>query len=91
MWFVYILYSISIDKYYVGFTENLETRISRHNAGWGNFTEKGIPWELVHSEKFENKSVFNLTKLYAPNMISDILNQAMKKFCDGLGLVNMKV
>jgi len=31
MFFVYILYSASFDKYYVGQTRNLEDRIIRHN------------------------------------------------------------
>ncbi len=34
MWFTYILYSNSIDKYYVGHTNDLYWRLERHNAGW---------------------------------------------------------
>ena len=56
MYFTYILYSPSIDKYYTGYTENLGLRISRHNPGWGKFSSRGIPWKLVYNEEFENKS-----------------------------------
>ncbi|MDP3582929.1 MAG: GIY-YIG nuclease family protein [Ignavibacteria bacterium] len=56
MYFTYILYSPSIDKYYTGYTENLGLRISRHNSGWGKFSSRGIPWKLVYNEEFENKS-----------------------------------
>ena len=56
MWFTYILYSKSIDKYYVGYTDNLEWRLQRHNEGWGKFTKRGVPWQLSYFEEFENKS-----------------------------------
>ncbi len=46
MFFTYILFSFSLNKYYVGHTENIDDRFKRHNAGEGKFTKKGIPWEL---------------------------------------------
>jgi len=56
MYYVYILYSSSLKKYYVGSTENVETRINQHNAGKGNFTSKGIPWILIASILCETRS-----------------------------------
>ncbi|RMH60821.1 MAG: GIY-YIG nuclease family protein [Calditrichaeota bacterium] len=56
MWFVYILYSDSIDRYYIGSTENLDWRLERHNAGWGKYTKRGIPWRIVYTESHENKT-----------------------------------
>lgn len=56
MWLVYIIYSQKIDRFYVGATDNLEWRIERHNAGWGRFTKRGIPWKLVYSEEFNSKT-----------------------------------
>ncbi|KAF0142760.1 MAG: putative endonuclease containing a URI domain [Stygiobacter sp.] len=56
MYHTYILYSSSLDKYYVGYTQNLELRIERHNSSWGKFTSSGIPWKLVYSESFQTKS-----------------------------------
>jgi putative endonuclease len=44
---VYILYSRSLDKYYVGITEDFERRLYQHNQGKGKFTSKGIPWLLI--------------------------------------------
>ena len=55
-WFTYIIYSKTINKFYVGHTHNLDLRILRHNSGWGRFSKRGIPWELVYSEKFETKT-----------------------------------
>jgi len=56
MWFVYIIYSNKIDRYYVGYTDNLEWRLERHNQGWGRYTKRWIPWELVYNEKYNTKS-----------------------------------
>ncbi len=56
MWFTYILYSDKINKYYVGYTNDLNLRLTRHNAGWGKYTKRGIPWNLVYHESFVTKS-----------------------------------
>ena len=56
MWYTYIIYSKKIDRYYVGYTDNLEWRLERHNQGWGRYTKRGIPWELVYDEKYKTKS-----------------------------------
>jgi putative endonuclease len=55
MWFVYILYSEKLDRYYIGYTDNIPWRIERHNQGWGRFTKSGIPWQLVYFEKYSTK------------------------------------
>jgi putative endonuclease len=55
MFIVYILYSKSFDRYYVGYTNDIERRISEHNRKKGKFTDAGIPWKLVHSELFNTK------------------------------------
>ncbi|WP_019599920.1 MULTISPECIES: GIY-YIG nuclease family protein [Rhodonellum] len=56
--FVYILYSSSIDKYYVGQSENVANRIAFHNDGVRNkiWTRRGIPWELKTVFGFESKT-----------------------------------
>ena len=54
-YYTYILYSESINKYYVGYTNNFERRIIEHNRIKGKFTDNGIPWEIVHIEIFKNR------------------------------------
>ncbi|WP_075164042.1 GIY-YIG nuclease family protein [Microscilla marina] len=54
--YVYILYSPSLDRYYVGFTQNLSSRLARHNSGGSRATKPGIPWELKYSEVYETRS-----------------------------------
>jgi putative endonuclease len=56
MYHTYIIYSESIDKFYVGYTHNLTLRLERHNNGWGKYSSKGIPWKLAYSEVFTSKS-----------------------------------
>ena len=48
---VYILYSKAIDRFYVGYTENLESRVFQHNnhVFKGSFTDKAEDWEIFFS------------------------------------------
>lgn len=39
MYFVYILFSSKTEKYYIGSTDNLESRLKHHNAGATPFTK----------------------------------------------------
>ncbi len=54
--FVYIIYSNSINRYYVGVTSDIESRIKKHNSNHKGFTGKANDWELKYSEEFELKS-----------------------------------
>ncbi len=56
MYTLYILFSEKIDKFYVGYTNDMERRLTEHNRHKGKFTDSGIPWKLVYSEKFDSKS-----------------------------------
>ena len=56
MFFVYILYSESKDRHYIGYSENPERRLSYHNQGFTKSTKAGAPWKIVYTEKFETKS-----------------------------------
>ena len=49
---VYILYSSSVNTFYVGYTENVSVRIEQHNAGKSNFTSKAKDWQLMYVESF---------------------------------------
>jgi putative endonuclease len=50
MCFVYVLKSITDQKFYYGFTDNLERRLSEHNGGKVPSTRSRIPFELVYFE-----------------------------------------
>jgi putative endonuclease len=53
MAWLYILYSASRDRYYIGATVDLERRLEQHNTGRSPSTKSGLPWELVFSQQFE--------------------------------------
>ena len=55
-WFTYIIYSQSTDKFYTGYSGDLNTRLERHNDGWSKSTKSGIPWKIVYFESFQSKS-----------------------------------
>ncbi|TMI93477.1 MAG: GIY-YIG nuclease family protein [Bacteroidetes bacterium] len=52
--YCYILYSPSLDKYYVGSTTDIARRVQEHNRGKDKFTRTGRPWTLVYREEFES-------------------------------------
>ena len=56
MFYVYILKSKTTQKYYVGQTENLERRLLYHNSGYSKSTKSGIPWELIHTEEYQDRA-----------------------------------
>ncbi len=57
MFFVYVLYSPSANKFYVGYTSNLESRLLSHNLlGTKDWTKRYRPWDLVYTEPYETKS-----------------------------------
>ena len=45
-YYVYILYSPSFDKYYIGQTNNFENRLIQHNSGYEKSTSPYKPWIL---------------------------------------------
>ena len=52
MYYVYILYSKGLNKYYVGYTEDIKKRIKQHNHKLVPFTSKGVPWTCPFCEIF---------------------------------------
>jgi putative endonuclease len=55
-YFIYILYSQSRDRYYIGYSQNPEERLSEHNAGATTSTRSGVPWLLVYKEECIDKT-----------------------------------
>ena len=55
MFYVYILESLTNERHYVGHTEDMKTRLQRHNTGKVKSTKAFMPWRLVYSESFISK------------------------------------
>ena len=51
--YTYILYSLKINKYYIGACADLKRRLYEHNIGRSKFTSTGIPWILKYFKIFE--------------------------------------
>ena len=56
MFYFYILYSESIDRFYLGHTSDLMGRLRRHNAYHKGFTGMANDWKIVYQEKFITKT-----------------------------------
>ena len=53
---VYILKSLGDGSFYIGQTNNLESRLQRHNAGLEKYTKTKRPWEILWSIEVETRS-----------------------------------
>ena len=55
--YVYILRSIAEpDRYYVGLTRHLESRLGEHNRGESPSTKPYAPWQIEVATAFRDKS-----------------------------------
>ena len=57
-YYVYLIKAINsgANKSYVGYTNNLKLRITKHNSNTGAKSTKGYKWLLIYSKKFKTKS-----------------------------------
>jgi putative endonuclease len=53
---VYVLYSLSDDKFYIGFTENLKRRLAEHFSGKNISTRSRRLLRLIFCEYYLSKS-----------------------------------
>jgi len=56
MFYTYIIKSCKTNRYYVGYSEDVIKRLNQHNAGQNMSTKCGVPWNLVYTECFSNKT-----------------------------------
>jgi putative endonuclease len=57
MHYLYIIYSDSLDKYYVGETPDVEIRLAQHNNHYfkTNFTKSANDWKLSTKHEYRNR------------------------------------
>ncbi len=55
--FVYVLGSQGADGYrtYVGWTNDLDRRLEKHNSGTGARSTRGRQWALLYAERYVNR------------------------------------
>ena len=80
VFYIYILYSLNSDKYYIGMTSDVVRRIAEHNdpSRANKYTAKHIPWEL--------KLFFEISDIRGEALIVErfLKNQRSKVFLERL-------
>ena len=59
VYYVYLIKTLDglSKKSYVGYTNDLTNRISKHNSNLGAKSTKGYKWELVYKKRFLSKQM----------------------------------
>ncbi len=87
MYYVYVLQSELDNKFYTGFTKNLEKRMEEHNSGISRATKGRMPLKLIYYEfclnlkdamKRERYLKTTWGKRYIKNRISNYMEEANK-------------
>jgi len=80
MYFVYILYSPTKGKYYVGSCEDVQKRLIKHNTNHSGFTGGVLDWEIKwieeHATKFDAlKREKQIKNWKSRKMIEKLINE----------------
>jgi len=58
--YVYVLYSSTCDRYYIGQTDDLDRRVGQHNDPGNHFSKTtkmlSDPWQLIYAEKYQTRT-----------------------------------
>jgi putative endonuclease len=63
-YFVYVLQSLKTARWYIGYTSDLERRITEHNSGRSNWTKNKGPWKLIYNESFSDARTAKAREVY---------------------------
>ena len=67
MFYIYVLKSLKDNKTYIGYTNNIEVRLAKHNSGQVKSTKHRLPLKLLFSEEFETSPEARKRELYWKN------------------------
>lgn len=56
MYYVYVLKSLANNDVYIGYSDDLRSRLREHNEGKSNYTRVYRPWTLIYYEAYRNKN-----------------------------------
>lgn len=57
MFYTYIIFSKTLNKYYTGSCENIENRLNDHLNSRSTYTKTAKDWIIVHFETFDSRSL----------------------------------
>jgi putative endonuclease len=63
-YYVYVLHNLEKDFIYIGYSEDLKSRVPYHNNGKVQSTKSYLPLELVHYEAYRSKADAKRRELY---------------------------
>ena len=78
---VYILFSPAHDRYYIGQTQDMAERISRHNEGYEKATSPFAPWIIVGTIPKTTRTEAMLLERKIKNLKRERLQQFIAKYC----------
>jgi putative endonuclease len=82
-YFVYIIYSNSLDTFYKGQTKDLFDRLNRHNAGQEKATRYGTPWTLAWCTKKNSRAEAVILERKLKNLSRKRLIEFIRKYPEG--------
>ncbi|MGC9364864.1 MAG: GIY-YIG nuclease family protein [Fidelibacterota bacterium] len=50
-----MLYSESIDRFYIGISSDPDRRLDYHNSQQKGWTRRGRPWQLVYMKEYQDR------------------------------------
>jgi putative endonuclease len=80
MYSVYILFSSSLNRYYVGQTQGMELRLAKHNSKQVTSTKNGVPWKIVYKAEVSSRSL-------AMNLEKKIKKRGAGRYLSDIGIV----
>jgi len=80
MYSVYIIQSEKTNRYYIGYTNNIDDRLKHHNSGANKSTKPGIPWKIIYTENCVDKKSAWLRERQIKSYKG---GEAFKKLIDG--------
>ena len=87
MFYVYVIYSLKSNTYYIGTTDDVARRLEEHNSKFYSkaFTSKGIPWELKLSYLCQNSNQAYKLEIFLKRMK---FRKFIEKIIDNQNILN---
>ena len=86
MYYAYVIKSIDHDYLYKGHCENLEKRLSQHNAGLTKSIKPYLPFKIVYFEEFQTREEAIRRELYFKTSAGRrfLSSQRFPRYCCGM-------
>ena len=79
-YYVYILFTKVHNRYYIGQTNDIKSRIDRHNSGVEKSTKPYIPWKLIGFIEKATRSEAMVLEKKLKNLNVEDLNKFIDKY-----------